>query len=209
MSNNKDFSVFKFVLGAGVIAVSGYLAYNVTYNNVNFIISKNNAEDTYNERIAKFDDLRLNSDLSRYIFNKTGIKVEDDYYFDNYNTLLENTSDKDDLCNIVIDYIKGYFEKNNMSLNGELIGFSIDEDNNTYITYDGNCINLDSDAEFIFGNLIRSVDNIKNNITSLELDDAKKDVFKQVLVSETYEVVTINEKQLTLRPIEFEKNIFD
>ena len=69
------------------------------------------------------------------------------------------------------------------------------------ITYNGDVIGFDPDAEVVIGDLIETIGDIKYGTSKLTDDELKKELVKQMLLSQLYEVVTINGKQLTLRPL--------
>lgn len=190
---------FGLATGVGAIVIVGYLTYNVVYENVNYTIANKNARDTYSERTVKFDGVSLDKDLSKYVFNKTGVNVGKDSYFEEVNQKINENLSLEELEEIATSYIRGYFEHNNSMLDDENIGLLVGGEKGS-ITYNGREIGLDPDAEAVFGDLIKTIGDIKFGTSDLEEEELKEKLVKQILASELYEVVTINEKQLTLRP---------
>lgn len=199
-TGNKLLKGLGFCTTVGVIAVAGYLAYNVVYQNVNYAIASENARNTYNERNVDFDDVSLDEDLSKYVFNKTGVDVSKDEYFKEVNLKINEATTLEELKEVAISYIQGYFEYNNIRLDKTSVDLALDGEQGV-ITYDDRVMRFDPDAEVVFGDLIETIGDIKYETGDLTDEELKKKLVKQILLSELYEVVTINEQQLTLRPV--------
>lgn len=199
--SNKLLSGIGFCSAVGAIAVAGYLTYNVVYQNVNYTIASSNARNTYEERSLDFDDVSLDEDLSKYVFNKTGIKVEENEYFKEVNLKINEATTLDELRTIAVDYIRGYLKYNSSRLDKKTIDLVIDDEQSS-ITCDSGIIRFDPDAEIVFGGMIETLANIKYGTSELNEEGLKEELVKQILLSQLYEVVTINERQLTLRPLD-------
>ena len=199
-TTNKTLKGLGFCTTVGAIAVAGYLAYNVVYQNVNYAFASENARNTYNERSVDFDDVSLDEDLSKYVFNKTGVKVEENEYFNEVNLKINEATTLEELKDIAISYVQGYFEYNNNSLDKDCVDLALDGEKGV-ITYNDDVMGFDPDAEVVIGNLIETIGDIKYNTSELTNEELKKELVKQMLLSQLYEVVTINSKQLTLRPL--------
>lgn len=199
-TGNKLLKGLGFCTTAGAIAVAGYLTYNVVYQNVNYAIASENARNTYNERNVDFDDVSLDEDLSKYVFNKTGVDVSKDEYFKEVNLKINEATTLEELKEVAISYIQGYFEYNNIRLDKTSVDLALDGEQGV-ITYDDRVMRFDPDAEVVFGDLIETIGDIKYETGDLTDEELKKVLVKQILLSELYEVVTINEQQLTLRPV--------
>lgn len=199
-TGNKLLKGLGFCTTVGAIAVAGYLAYNIVYQNVNYAIASENARNTYNERNVDFDDVSLDEDLSKYVFNKTGVDVSKDEYFKEVNLKINEATTLEELKEVAISYIQGYFEYNNIRLDKTSVDLALDGEQGV-ITYDDRVMRFDPDAEVVFGDLIETIGDIKYETGDLTDEELKKKLVKQILLSELYEVVTINEQQLTLRPV--------
>ena len=199
-TTNKTLKGLGFCTTVGAIAVAGYLAYNVVYQNVNYAIASENARNTYNERNVDFDDVSLDEDLSKYVFNKTGVDVSKDEYFKEVNLKINEATTLEELKEVAISYIQGYFEYNNIRLDKTSVDLALDGEQGV-VTYDDRVMRFDPDAEVVFGDLIETIGDIKYETSDLTDEELKKVLVKQILLSELYEVVTINEQQLTLRPV--------
>lgn len=191
---------FGYTAGFGVLAVAGYLAYNVVYKNVNYTLAIKNARNTYDERSMEFDDVSLDKDLSKYVFNKTGVDVSKDEYFKGINLKISDATTLEELKDIAVSYIQEYFEYNNVHLDKTSVNLALDGENGI-VTYGDTVLRFDADAEIVFGDLIETINDIKYKTSELTDEELKKVLVKQILLSELYEIVTINEKQLTLRPV--------
>ena len=199
-TGNKVLKGLGFCTTVGTIAVAGYLTYNIVYQNVNYTIASENARNAYNERSVDFDDLSLDKDLSKYVFNKTGVKVEENEYFKEINLKISEATTLEELKDVAISYVQGYFEYNNHNLDKTSVGLAMDGEKGV-ITYNDDVIGFDPDAEVVIGDLVETIGDIKYGTSKLTDDELKKELVKQMLLSQLYEVVTINGKQLTLRPL--------
>ena len=134
------------------------------------------------------------------VFNKTGVDVSKDEYFKDVNLKINEATTLEELKEVEISYIQGYFEYNNIRLDKTSVDLALDGEQGV-ITYDDRVMRFDPDAEVVFGDLIETIGDIKYETGDLTDEELKKKLVKQILLSELYEVVTINEQQLTLRPV--------
>jgi len=197
--NNKKSSKLGFWITSGLIVVAGYLTYNTVYQNVNYRLSSEKARDTYNDRMAEFSDLSLDGDLSKYVFNETGLDVSENEYYEEFNKKLVNVKSLNELEKLAISYIRGYFEYNNIRLHASDVDLLIDGEE-VFITYENDEVGLDADAEVVFKEMVKTIAEIRNGNSNLSEEELKNKLIAQILVSQTYETVTINSEQLTLRP---------
>ena len=142
----------------------------------------------------------MNDELSKYVFNKTGVKVEENEYFKEINLKISEATTLEELKDVAISYVQGYFEYNNHNLDKTSVGLAMDGEKGV-ITYNDDVIGFDPDAEVVIGDLVETIGDIKYGSSKLTDDELKKELVKQILLSQLYEVVTINGKQLTLRPL--------
>ncbi len=178
------------------ILLIGKKSFDTTYEQTEERIEMEHAKKDYQEFLDKLENLSFEEgNLSKRIYQKTGILVEEDAFYQKVNEELVLLKTKEEVEEFVCSYLPEYISRKSKEMKKERFTFY-----SNAIYYEDEKLKLDADSLEVLGAILESLVESKKDMSEEEEDEWMRNMLKQLVASELYEVDTCSSKKLVLSP---------